>query len=322
MLTPSVIALLTFVGIVIVLFSLGLSLIRVGRAKTRDELDHAPLVFGAFTTGLAYLLPNSSQRLEVIRRELKQAGYYHPLALEQFLAVRNSMVCGWLILVATVLLTAFEPTQNPSFYQVGAAVGVLVACFALPRLYLQAVAASRVKRIQRGLPDALDMITMCVSGGMPLQGALERVGKEIHQSHVDLTLELEILRRQAEAYSLEHALRQMADRIDIPEVKSLTEIVSHTERLGTNVAVAITQFSDSVRRSYRQRAEERGNKNSVKMLLPVALCLAPPIYILLLAPAALEIRDFVLRENRPGGVLSQPSSIPSTNQRSGRRAAQ
>ena len=310
MLNPQLIPLLTFVGLALVLFLLGRSFIRVGRARHRDALDHAPLVFGVFTTGLAYLLPNSGKRLVTIRRELKQAGYYHPLALEQFLAVRNSLVFGWLILCVTTLLTLFEPGQNPTTLHIGLSIAVLVGCFAVPRLYLQAMAAARVQRIQRGLPDALDMITMCVSGGMTLQSALERVSKEIHTSHVDLVLELEILRRQAEAYSLEHALRQMADRIDIAEVKSLTAIVSHTERLGTNVAVAITEFADSIRRSYRQRAEERGNKNSVKMLLPVALCLAPPIYILLLAPAALEIRDFVVRENRPGGVLNQPTDVP------------
>ena len=69
------------------------------------------------------------------------------------------------------------------------------------------------------------------------------------------------------------------------------------------VAVALRDYSDSIRRGFRQRAEEKGNKNSVKLLLPVVLCLAPPVYILLLAPAVLELRDFIIRENKPGGVL-------------------
>ena len=115
---------------------------------------------------------------------------------------------------------------------------------------------------------------------------------------------MEIIRRQAEAHTLENALTQFADRINVAEIKSLAALVTQTERLGTNVATALRDYADSIRRGFRQRAEEQGNKNSIKLLLPVTLCLAPPVYILLLAPAVLELRDFIIRENRPGGVLA------------------
>jgi len=75
------------------------------------------------------------------------------------------------------------------------------------------------------------------------------------------------------------------------------------------VAAAFREFADSVRRTRRQRAEEQGNKASVKLLFPVVLCLAPPIYILLLGPATLELKNFMNRENMPGGVLATSTSI-------------
>jgi tight adherence protein C len=95
-----------------------------------------------------------------------------------------------------------------------------------------------------------------------------------------------------------------AERIDTPDVRSLAAITSQSVRLGSNVGAAMQEYADGMRTNQRQRAEERGNRRSVAMLFPVALCLAPPVYILLLGPAVLELRDFALRENRSGGVLA------------------
>jgi len=263
-------------------------------------------VFGRLTVGLAGVLPMTQNKKATIRRELKQAGYYHPLALEEYLSIRNTLVIGWIMLVGTAIVAAFQPVNDPTPQILIAGAIVLGILYAAPRLWLQSAAANRLGRIQRGLPDALDMITMCLSGGLPLQHAMNRVSGEIRSCHPDFAFEMDVVRRQADAFSLDHALVQFADRMDLAEVNSLTAIVAQTERLGTNVATALRDYADSMRRNHRQRAEERGNKASVKMLLPVVLCLAPPVYILLLAPAMLEIREFFVRENQAGGILSPP----------------
>lgn len=297
------------VGIALTILFVGQVLIGFGRRRTVAGIERRPLVFGPLTGFAAVLLPTSQPLRSALDRELKQAGYYEPRAVDQFLAVRNALVIGWMLVVITAVAAAYDPKFDLTLpiLGVGAVVGLLL--YGVPRLWVQSVATKRVQRIQKGLPDALDMITMCLTGGLPLQPALERVGKEIRAVHADLGLELEIIRRQAEAHTLEHALTQFADRIDVAEIKSLAALVTQTERLGTNVATALRDYADSIRRSYRQRAEEQGNKNSIKMLLPVTLCLAPPVYILLLAPAALELHDFIVRENRPGGILA-PSEFP------------
>ena len=88
----------------------------------------------------------------------------------------------------------------------------------------------------------------------------------------------------------------------------MTAVVTHSEHLGSNVGTALQEYADGMRTTQRQRAEEQGNKRSVQMMFPIALCLAPPVYILLLAPGILELYDFVVRENQPGGLLSQSTA--------------
>lgn len=325
------IPLATFLGLGLSITLIGQLLISLGRGRTAARNGRPRTsVFGPLTGVLSQILPTSRTLRASLDRELKRGGYYAPNAVEQFLAIRNTLVVGWLLVVAAAIAAAYDPNNDYTgpILIVGAAATVLL--YGVPRLWLQSAASRRVQRIQRGLPDALDMITMCLTGGMPLQPALERVGGEISAVHPDLGRELEIIRRQADAHTLQHALSQFADRIDVAEIKSLAALVTQTERLGTNVGAALRDYSDSIRRNFRQRAEERGNKNSIKMLLPVTLCLAPPVYILLLAPAVLELRDFIVRENQPGGiltpvdtslppVLSRPTPAPNVIQTNGAR---
>lgn len=262
-------------------------------------------VFGPIGVILAWLPPCTGQSATALRKELQQAGHYHRHAFVDFLSIRNVLVIGVLLLTAAIAnAAAIHAARDPRWvvYFLGAMVAMVL--FSAPRLWLQAKARGRVKRIQQSVPDALDMITMCMSGGLSLLQALERVRAELKFSHPDLAVELAIVQRHAEAYTLEHAMGRFAARMDTPEVSSLSNVVSQTERLGANVGAALLEFSEDIRRAFRQRAEERGNRVSVKMLLPVALCLAPPVYILLLAPALLELRSFVTEENRPGGVLA------------------
>ena len=306
-----------FLGIGLGILLIGQILISLGRSKTAAGIKRQPLVFGPLTGLMALLLPSSKAFRTALDREVKQAGYYHPRAVDQFLAIRNSLVIGWLVVVGGALAATHESQQTLTLPILIAGLVVVVLLYAIPRLVLQSAAARRVQRIQVGLPDALDMIMMCLTGGLPLQPALERVGSEIRSVHPDLGLELEIVRRQAEAYTMEHALEQFADRTDVPEIKSLAALVNQTERLGTNVATALRDYADSMRRGFRQRAEERGNKNSVKMLLPVALCLAPPVYIYCSLPPPSNCTS-----SSPAKTALAACSFPPTSPRSSRRLRQ
>jgi tight adherence protein C len=255
---------------------------------------------------MAGALPQSEEGLEKLGRELKRAGYYGSAAVVEYLAARNTIVVGLLIVGGMAAVAADPNTSVPRTVML-ATLGAATVAYVLPRLVLQGQARRRLRRIEHGLPDALDMVRMCLTGGLSLRDALERVAREVEHFHPDLAVELEVIRRHAEADTMAKALREFARRLDTPDINALASLVSQTQRLGTHVAQAVMEFADSVRRQHRQRAEERAGKTSIHMLFPVVLCLAPPVFILLLGPPALQLKNFLRDAHRPGGVLNPDS---------------
>ena len=285
-------------------------LIRGGRNRDGDLSlggRRRPLLFGPLTAALAGILPCSAPTRQKLTRFLHHAGHYHRQALAEFLALRNTLVVGWVLLAATALVVITNPGDQKSIPILVGGLIVAIMLYTLPRLFLEVMGHNRVQRIEESLPDALDMATMCMSGGVPLQSALMRVSDEMQSIHPDLAFELRVVGRQMEAGSLDTAVRQFAGRIDAPEVQSLAAILGQTERQGSGVAAAFELFADNVRLNRRQRSEEAGNKTAIKLLFPLVFCLAPPVYLMLLGPAVVELSDFVKRERAPGGALAASS---------------
>lgn len=307
--TPPLLTAGAFFAIAIVIYLVGRLLISSGKDKAFDsEGEKRSLALGPLTHAFAGIIPGVESTRKEIQSDLVKAGFFHRHALAEFLGVRNAALCGWTIFIAAAVVLTTTPEANYTMQLLiaGAVIGVLI--FGLPRLVLSSLAKNRVQKILYSLPDALDMINMMVVGGMPVRKAIKHVQEELDFTHPQLASELAIVDHQTEARSLEYAFKQFAERIDEPDVITLATTVQHGDRIGGNVAGALRDYSDGVRRARRQRAEERGNKASVKMLFPIVFCLAPPIYVLLLGPALLELRRFLNEENKPGGALSQTPS--------------
>ena len=254
------------------------------------------------------VLPISAPGRAKLQRELIQAGYYHAMSVTNFLAVRNAAILSWALFVACYLSLGFGPT-NVKIWLV--AIGGFFVIYGLPRVMLSSKAERRASQIQNDLPDALDMMTMMMSGGITMENALQNVIGEFNGTHPDLAAELGIVARQTITGSFDQAMLSFAKRLDLPDVTTLAALMRRSNRLGGRIADALREYADSMRRIRHQKAEERGNKASVKLLLPVLFCLAPPIYILLLGPSVLQLREFVTRENQPGGILTP--SVESAN---------
>lgn len=315
-----------FVTLSVILLSIGVvfvltqSLVGTGRRRTWErlegrsdgelrfpkDLDRAPRrrFSDDLATSMAAQIPQPAAEAEQLTQELTRAGYYRPTARRNFLAVRNALTVLPLVMSAALLVLLVPGTYGSA---VLIATGLVAAGlgYCLPRFRLRWQGNRRVARIERSLPDATDMLTMCITGGMTMHEALDRVSRELGMSHPDLALELAIIRRHAELGSLVQGLQQFSRRLATAEVQSLTTLLIQSERLGTNLVRALEDYTDNLRRRRRQLAEERANRASVKMLFPLVLCLAPSVFILLLGPAVLELRNFLVRERRPGGVLSQ-----------------
>lgn len=319
-----IISVATFLLVCFVFFLIGDAIAvghRSGRKKSLDLNNQSSNYYknskvGVISRALAGTIPQTAEVISKIELDLKRAGYYRSTALVEYLATRNLLVVLVLIVTGIGCVLADPGSNLPEIILV---VGLLVAGsgYGLPRFMLHNQANRRVHRIQKGLPDALDLVMMCLTGGVPLRTALLRVTEEVRFSHPDIAVEFEIIRRHADANSMADALKQFAKRIDAPDVNALSAMISQTERLGTNVSTALIDFADSIRRKYRQRAEEHSGKTSIKLLFPVIFCMAPPIYILFFGPAVLELRSFLIKEHRPGGILepmTNSGSIGTTSQ--------
>ncbi|MBL9093871.1 MAG: type II secretion system F family protein [Planctomycetaceae bacterium] len=300
----TVLAFLAIVAAVLVIRALVLSWqgTFAAQATVDDGRGYAPTdpVFGDFTDPLAAQLPLLGSTEDSLEHDLRRAGYYKPTARNEFLALRNIMAIGVIIFVG-VTAVMVGPERRDLLAKIliwGFAAAALA--YILPWLFLRSKVRRRTALIQRGLPDAFDMLTMCLSGGLGVNDSLAHVSREIYSAHPDLGVELEIVRRHAEMSSLGDAFRQFAARIDIPETAALKALMQQTERLGTNVVQAVKDFADDIRTRQRQTADERASKAGIKLLFPLVFCLAPAAMIILWGPALLELRNF-FRTFNPGG---------------------
>jgi tight adherence protein C len=298
----------SFLAITLVAFLLLSFLFVSAPEQVLDPRRRSRSTFGFLTRPLAAAIPQPHSAHERIQLDLNRAGFYKPTALIDFLATRNLLTVLVLVVFGALAVTAEPGTGWPETFGILALV-IGILGFSLPRMILASQANARLARIERGLPDALDMLSMCLTGGVGLHRAMQRVSEELSFAHSDIALEFEIIRRQAEANTLGTALRNFANRFDHPDINSLAALVTQAEKMGTNVAGAVTDFADGLRMHHRQRAEEKASKTSVLLMLPIVLCLLPPVFILLGGPPILKLKNFIQRENEPGGVLNPAASV-------------
>jgi tight adherence protein C len=171
-------------------------------------------------------------------------------------------------------------------------ISMVLVCvgFYLPDIWLRLRISRRKRNIQDGLPDALDLLVVCVEAGMSLDAAIHRVGEEIRFENKDLSDELVLMNLEIRAGKQRRdAMKNLALRTDLEDINSLVTLLVQTDQLGTSIAQALRVFSDSFRTKRMQRAEEIAAKLPVKLMLPLGLFIFPCIFVVLLGPAAIQI---------------------------------
>lgn len=159
-----------------------------------------------------------------------------------------------------------------------------------PSFWLDYVKAQRQKQIRRALPDALDVLVVCLEGGLSLSGSFARVARELATAHPMLAVEFQIIERQTQmGRTTGEAVRELANRFDLEELRSMASVIIQAERIGSSVAGALEVFAATLREKRNQRAEEMAQKASVKLLIPTAFCIFPAIFIVVLGPAMIQI---------------------------------
>jgi tight adherence protein C len=229
----------------------------------------------AWFRGLFGGQPNSG-----IARRLAFAGYRQPHHADIFVGVK-------LILPVLAGIAVGIWVSNDTIFWF---VIVLPLAFFAPEFWLNRAIKQHRLSIKRSLPDALDLLSICMESGMGIDQAIVRVGVELKISHPQLSHELIMITLEQRAGNPRlSAWRNMADRVDIDSVRSFVNMLVQTERFGTPISKALSTFSETLRTQRRQQAEEKAAKTTIKLVLPLVFFIFPSIFIVTVVPAVLTV---------------------------------
>jgi len=178
---------------------------------------------------------------------------------------------------------------------VGFAVLIALAGFYFPDLWLTIKSKIRKEKLFEAIPDALDLLVVCVEAGMGLDSAINRVAEETKMTHPILSGELKLMNLELRAgKSRQDALRNLALRTNIDAMNSLVTLLTQTDKFGTSVAKALRVFSDSFRTQRFQKAEEVAAKIPVKLIFPLIFFIFPSLFVIVIGPAAIRIYENII----------------------------
>jgi tight adherence protein C len=229
---------------------------------------------------LSRALPISPSEVSQTRLWLIQAGYRNAQHVTIYRGLR--VLFAALGFFSVVLFTGFE---SPLLL-----LGMTAFGFFIPRFLLKRKLKERQRRIRLGLPDGLDLTVICVEAGLSLDQAMMRVGNDLSHAHPELSAEFHLFDLETRAGKPRvEALRNLAERTGVEDVRSLVGTLIQTDRFGTSVAQALRVHSDSLRTERRQRAEEQAAKTTVKMIIPLVLFVMPSLIFVTVGPAVIQL---------------------------------
>ncbi len=178
-----------------------------------------------------------------------------------------------------------DPMLFPAFL-----IGSMFAGYYGPQMWLRNMITKRKERLVNGFPDALDLMVVCVEAGLGLDQAIYRVGNEVKQGHPDLGEEFILLNLELRAgLSREQALRNLVNRTDLEDIRSLVALLIQTDRFGTSIGQALRVHSDSMRLKRRLKAEEKGAMLPVKLMIPLILFIFPALMVVIIGPGVINL---------------------------------
>jgi len=262
---------------------------RFGKAKSRRR-NHGRKNsdMPSLLARIASLMPSTKNASETLQARLAKAGIYNPSAPSTYLGVQTMLTVAPLAggLFCTVILQ-WPWKLAGSVSLVGAAVGWLA-----PSLWLEGVVKSRHILLRRSLPDFLDLMIVCLQGGLSVQETIRRVSDELRLAHPVLAGELSIVQRDVElGATVDQALRRFALRSDYDGVRTLSSFVRESQKFGTQLTEALRLHADMLRLQREEAAEEKAQKAAVAILLPTLLLIFPAVFVVLVGPALIQIQE-------------------------------
>jgi tight adherence protein C len=225
-------------------------------------------------------LPKSPKEMSLLRRRLATAGI-HSFGAAVFYTVSE------LTLPILFVIGPLKFLDGPLMYVIAGIAGMIG--YMIPGLILQRLITKQKRRIENGLPDALDLMIVCVEAGCGLDQAILKTSTELEISHPDLAAELRLITAEVRAGKNRiEAFKNFAARTKVDDVRSLVAMLVQTDRFGTSIAQALRTHAEVSRTKRRQRAEEKAAKIGVKLVFPLVFFLFPAFYVVTLGPAVIQ----------------------------------
>lgn len=230
------------------------------------------------------LTPKTELEQSKLKVKLANAGFSSPYATELFLAVKMaSLVAGTVLGGGIGLFTQGFTTDGMLAAGIGGGLGMFI-----PDIVVSFLASSRKQRIFLSLPDALDLMVVCVEAGLGLDAAMRRVAEELSDSAKDICSEINHANFQLQmGRNRREVLHDLGVRTGVDDVKALAAILIQADKFGSSIAQALRVQSDSMRVKRSQLAEEKAAMTAVKMIFPLVLFIFPGIFVVLVGPAAI-----------------------------------
>ena len=256
-------------------------LIGVGNLKLTDRPDGVAKRVSTF-------VPKSPKEMNRLQKRMVRAGIKTPGAAVYYAAAEVIFP----VVFALATIGALGITRGGIFSLLAAGVG-----YAIPGVWLAWKTAKRQKQIQNGLPDALDLLIVCVEAGSGLDAAIVKASDELAIAYPALAEELQLITTETRAGKPRlEAFRNFAARTGVDDVRSLVAMLVQTDRFGTSIAQALRTHAEVSRTKRRQRAEERAAKLGVKLVFPLVFCLFPALYVVVLGPAVIKIMHSLMNQ--------------------------
>jgi tight adherence protein C len=271
--------------------SLLLSQSAPGRRRLRDlgspngpvlTLDNAPLmdVPNPSLQRLAAIVPKSPKEMRRVQRRLATAGYRHfgATLAYSFAEIVLPLAAGGLV------IWYVGPTRGWIPALLAAVLGYVV-----PTFWLSRQIEKRKRQIRNGLPDALDLMLLCIEAGSSIDQAVVKTCSELAITHPALAEEMRLITTETRAGKPRlEAFKNFAERTKVDDVRAFVAMLTQTDRFGTSVGQALRTHAETSRTKRRQRAEEKAGKLGVKLVFPLVFCLFPAFYVVVLGPAVIK----------------------------------
>jgi tight adherence protein C len=258
-----------------------------GGSQTSEQMpSHPSLAMHDLIKKLGNIIPQSPKDVTVMQRRLIRAGIRTPSALK--LLYGSKLVLG----VTLPLLTAVA--IGGASYDTGNKFASILAAaaigFFLPNEYVRRMASKRQKAISHGLANALDLLVVCVESGLGLDQAILQVSKELEHAHPEISEEFGLVNLELKAGKRRvEALRNLAERTGVDDLKKLVAVLIQADRFGTGVSQSLRAHADFMRIQARQVAEEKAAKLGVKLIFPIFFCILPSLFVVTVGPVAMKI---------------------------------